>query len=133
MHSTLVFIGRILMGIFFIGGAIWHSTHWDIALAKTAATGVWRPDLILCVATVLMWVGSVSILLGIFTRIGALLLLIQMLITAFLFFPFWSLEAPERSIALMNFLIRIALCGGLFVLMGSGAGKVSIDSRCCKR
>jgi putative oxidoreductase len=129
MQSTLVFIGRILMGIFFIGGAIWHSTHWEMALAKTAATGVWNPHLILGVATALMWVGSISILLGIFTRLGALLLLIQMLLTAFLFFPFWTLQDPEKHVAMMHFLLRIAICGGLFVLMGSGPGTVSCDAR----
>jgi len=108
--------------------AYWHVTNWETALAKTTATGVLFPNVVLIVATVLLGIGGLCLLLGYKTRVGAVLLIIEIVATACIFYPFWTFEGAEMQLILLAFLIRMALCGGLLVLLNSGPGTISIDS-----
>lgn len=127
MSNLLIFVGRVLMSALFLLGAYWHVTNWETALAKTASTGVFRPDLILVFATVLLVLGGVSLLLGYKTRVGAVLLIVEIIMTALIFHPFWNATDADRTLVLLQFLNRTALCGGLLVLISAGPGSISID------
>jgi putative oxidoreductase len=127
--NILIFIGRLMMSAMFLLGAYWHVTNWDIALLKTAATEVWKPDLFLFLATLLLGIGGISIFLGYKTRIGAALLILEIVATAIVFHPFWSVPKEQTVFMLLQFLNRTALCGGLVILLGTGPGSISIDHR----
>ena len=128
MHSALFFLGRILMSSFFFVGAYWHITNWGTAVAKTQATGVLFPNLTLVVATLLLIAGGSSLLLGYKTRLGVVLLLIEVIFSALLFNKFWTLQGLDMQLVLLAFQTRMAICGGLLFLFAVGPGKVSIDS-----
>lgn len=127
MSHFLNFLGRFLMSSLFLLSFYWHITNWDAALAKTSATGVFRPDLILMVATALLGIGGLSLLLGYKTRLGALLLILEVIMTAMIFHPFWSKVNDEILMTFLQFLNRLALCGGLLILIGIGPGSISLD------
>jgi putative oxidoreductase len=127
MTSVFILLGRILLSSLFLFSAYWHITNWDAALAKTAATGYGRPEIIMTVATALLGLGGLSVLLGYNTRIGAILLIVELLGTAILFHPFWTLSGSEMQLSFLGFLNRISLCGGLLILLGCGPGSISID------
>lgn len=113
----------------FLMGAYWHITNWETALMKTAATGIWKPELFLIIATILLALGGISLLLGYKTRIGAFLLIFEIVLTAMIFYQFWAVADAERILVLLQFLNRTALCGGLLVLIGSGPGAISLGGR----
>ena len=115
------------MSSLFLTGAYWHITNWEAALAKTTATGTSYPDSILITATILLLVGGASLLLGYMTRIGVILLVIEIILTAIIFNNFWNFKGAEMQLILLAFLARIALCGRLLILLGTGPGTISID------
>jgi putative oxidoreductase len=128
MKSSLLFVGRILMSALFLVSVYWHGANWHAALKKMAATGIMYPELILSVATLFLLFGGLSLLLGYRTRIGICLLLIDVLFSACAFHPFWKFTGAEMELALLAFLSKIALCGGLLFLASCGPGAVSLDA-----
>lgn len=126
MTNFLLLLGRILMSALFLVSSFWHMTNWEEALAKTAATGVWRPDFVLSTATLILALGGLSLLFGYKTRVGAALLVIEVLGTAVLFYPFWQPQS-DAFLVLLHFLTRTALAGGLLILLVTGAGVFSLD------
>ncbi|MEI8366200.1 MAG: DoxX family membrane protein, partial [Parachlamydiaceae bacterium] len=80
--------------------------NWEVALSKTAATGILHPNLILIIATILLGIGGISLLFGFKTRLGAGLLIIEILMTALIFFPFGNINGPEFQLALLSLFSR---------------------------
>lgn len=125
--SLLLFLGRLIMSALFLGGAYWHVSNWQAAMQKTAAaTGGGYAEIILIAATLLMTLGGLSLLFGYLVRLGVVLLLVEIIPTTFLFYPFWAMKGPEMQLTMLAFLKSLALCSGLLFLFYSGPGKISI-------
>lgn len=126
VESLLIFIGRLIMSALFLGGAYWHVTNWQSALQKTSAAGAPYPEAFLLLATLFLTLGGLSLLFGYLIRLGVLLLVIEIIPTTVLFYPFWAMKGPEMQLTLLAFLKSLALCSGLIFLLYSGPGSVSI-------
>ena len=116
MKSASDYIGRILLSVLFLFSAYWHIANWDTAIQKMTEVGVRSPSTILIITTALLIVGGLSILFGIFIRIGAILIIIEIIWTAIMFNPFWQYSGFELQISLLAFLTRMAICGGVVLL-----------------
>jgi putative oxidoreductase len=129
MPSVFIFFGRLCLSLHFIFGAYWHIASWGAALTKIAATGIGYPSFVLIIATLLLGIGGVCLLLGFYTRLVAALLILEVFFTALLFHPFWNVGGTEFFLVFPAFLSRAAICGGLFILLASGPGSISVDAR----
>jgi uncharacterized membrane protein YphA (DoxX/SURF4 family) len=67
-------------------------------------------------------VGSITIILGCFTRFGTLLLLIFLIPTTLIFHAHFG--DPMQKI---HFMKNVSMYGGLLVLLSVGAGRFSLD------
>lgn len=129
VQSVLLFVGRLIMSILFLAGAYWHVTNWQVALQKTTlAAGAAYAELILISTTLLLILGGLSLLFGYLVRLGVILLLLELIPTTILFYPFWSAKGPEIQLTLLAFFKNLSLCSGLLFLFYSGPGKISIKS-----
>ena len=68
-------------------------------------------------------IGGVLVFLGIWVRLGAVLLIIFLIPTTFLFHNFWDLPDPDRQMQLTNFMKNVSICGGLLYVLAMGKGK----------
>lgn len=126
VQSSLLFLGRLILSALFLGSAYWHVTNWQAALQKTSAAGAIYPEAFLLSATLLLTLGGLSLLFGYLVRLGVILLLIAIIPTTFLFYPFWALKGPEMQLTLLAFLKNLSLCSGLLFLLYSGPGKFAV-------
>jgi len=117
------------MSALFLLSAYWNITHWNLALEKMARTGVGNSDILLIAATLALALGGISLLLGFKTRLGAFLLILEVVTAAVIFHPFWAVPQLELMTTLLQFLNRLGLCGGLVILLGIGAGRFSFDGQ----
>lgn len=86
------------------------------------------PMAALACAIGLLLLGSVSLLLGAWTRIGAFFLLIFLCAATYYFHDFWTFTDPlQRQLQTIQFLKNLAIGGGLLALMAFGAGPWSVD------
>jgi putative oxidoreductase len=87
-----------------------------------AKFGMPNTTLFLLGAIVFELLGSITVILGYFTRFGALLLLIFLIPTTLIFHT--NFVDPMQKI---HFMKNVSMLGGCFILLAAGAGRFSLD------
>lgn len=116
--DELWLIGRILFAAFFITTGIGQlvDPQGSTAYAASGDIGKARPGVI--AAAVAFIVGGVSVLLGIWGDLGALLLIVALIPLTFAMHRFWAERDPTtRRVELSLFLKNIALIGACALLV----------------
>lgn len=110
---------RICLALIFLNAGVNHLTGFPSFVETIASKGLPGAS-VLAVATVaFLLLGSLSLLLGYKTKIGALLLILFLVPTSLLFHP------PATD--LTGFLKNLALIGGLLMTIANGPGLISVD------
>ncbi|WP_049580039.1 DoxX family protein [Streptomyces sp. SBT349] len=127
--DILVLIGRILFVLIFLNSAMGHLTQTKAMAGYARSKGVPAPEAVVFGSGVLMLVGALSVLLGVWADLGALLLVVFLIPTALTVHPFWKETDPGvRQNEMLHFLKDIALAGaalmlcGLFAIAGGDLG-----------
>jgi putative oxidoreductase len=116
--DVLVLIGRILFAALFLNSAIGHLTQSKAMAGYAGSKGVPAPRAVVFASGILLAAGSLSVLLGIWADLGALLLLIFLVPTALLMHNFWTLSNAEaRQDDMIHFLKDVALSGACLMLL----------------
>ncbi len=123
MQSLPLLLARILLVPIFLASALAKLTNWSATTARIADAGVPIPDLMLTGALILEIVGAVLVLLGLFARVGAAMLLAFLVPVTLLMHPFWA-----RPDELTDFLKNTAMVGALVMIASLGAGHFSLDA-----
>jgi putative oxidoreductase len=135
MNSTLQGIfnvaGRILFSIIFLMSAVGNKIpKFNDVAGYMASEGVPFPGVLLAGAIAFLIVGSLSVILGFKTRLGATLLLIFLVLATYFFHDFWTYEDPaEAQQQMIQFLKNTALVGATLILIANGGGRFSLDDR----
>jgi uncharacterized membrane protein YphA (DoxX/SURF4 family) len=115
--DIIVLIGRVLFAFLFLGGGIAHFAGRKMMVPYAAAKKVPAPTVAVLGGGVLLVAGAVSILLGVWADLGALLLVIFLVPTALLMHNFWSETDPQtRTNEMTQFNKDIALAGAALML-----------------
>lgn len=93
------------------------------------ANGVPLPSLSLVAAIVFLIVGSVSVVLGYYARIGASLLLVFLILATYFFHNFWAYEGQEQQLQMIQFMKNLSMMGTMVFIMAVGSGPLSLDAR----
>jgi uncharacterized membrane protein YphA (DoxX/SURF4 family) len=121
--DVVALIGRILFVLLFLGSAFGHFTQADAMAGYAASRGLPQPKLAVLASGALMLVGALMVLLGIWMDLGALLLVIFLLPTAFLMHPFWKETDPmAKQNEMISFQKDISLAGAALLIFGLYAG-----------
>ncbi len=115
--SILILLARILYSLIFLLPGLAHFTQANAMTEYTKSKGVPAPRLAVLVTGIMLLLGGFSILLGAFVNIGAILLIIFLIPTAFIMHNFWTVEDPMMKQNDMNhFLKDLALAGAAFLI-----------------
>lgn len=129
MESLLFLIGRILLGAFFLWKAVERMQHWNEAGEALRRKKIPYVSHVLSLSMLFLVIGGLSIILGIYARGGALLLLIYMVAHMYKLHAFWSLGAgTERTLEKLMFMKDLAIVGGLFLILAMGGGALSVHA-----
>lgn len=121
--DVVVLIGRILFGLLFLGAAYGH-------LAKTAALAEYAaskkvpvPKLATLGGGVVILAGGLMVILGVWADLGAALLVLFLLPTAFVMHGFWSqTDAQTKQAEMTQFQKDVALAGAALMFLGLYVG-----------
>jgi putative oxidoreductase len=110
--DLIVLVGRILFAYLFILSGIGHIANRRMMAGFAKAKGVPLPMLSTVGSGVLLIAGSLSVLLGVWADLGALLLVIFLVPTALLMHAYWKERDPQaRGGDQIQFNKDIALAG----------------------
>ncbi|WP_103501536.1 MULTISPECIES: DoxX family membrane protein [unclassified Streptomyces] len=115
--DVLILIGRILFVVLFLSSAVGHLTQTKGMSQYAASKGVPSPYWATFGSGVLLLVGGLMVLLGIWADLGALLLLVFLMPTAVLMHGFWSQkDGGARQQEMIQFNKDLALAGAALML-----------------
>jgi putative oxidoreductase len=127
--DVVALIGRILFAGLFLASSFGHLTQSEAMAGYAGSKGVPQPKLAVLGSGVLMLVGILMILFGVWADLGALLIVLFLVPTAVLMHAFWrETDGQARQQEQVQFLKDIALAGAallmfaLFVKAGDSLG-----------
>jgi uncharacterized membrane protein YphA (DoxX/SURF4 family) len=114
----LVFlIGRIILGVYFVFSGVNHFMQYGMMSQYTGSKGIPAPGVAVVVTGLMLLLGGLSILLGLYTVVGAWLLIVFLVPVAFLMHNFWAESDPmAKGNQMAHFLKNIALAGALLII-----------------
>ncbi len=127
--NELLLVSRaLLVTLFLIFG--WSKiTNYSGTVAYMAQTGAPMPPLSAIIAIFMEFFVSISILLGLFVRPLAILLLVYTFFTALIGHHYWTETGAAHFENMINFYKNVSIMGGLLLLYITGAGKYSLDAK----
>ncbi|MEB3031273.1 DoxX family protein [[Mycobacterium] nativiensis] len=117
--DIVILIGRILFAVVFIGGALGHFTQTDAMAAFTESKGIKPGKLAVLGSGAWMLAGATLVILGAWADLGALMLAVFLLPTAFVMHGYWREQDPQAKAAeQLHFSKDISLAGAALALFG---------------
>ncbi len=115
--EILILIARFLFSLIFLMSGMGHFTQAKTMAEYTKSKKVPAPGLAVFVTGIMLLLGGLSILLGAFVNIGAILLIIFLIPTAFIMHNFWTVKDPMmKQQDQINFMKDLALAGAAFLI-----------------
>jgi uncharacterized membrane protein YphA (DoxX/SURF4 family) len=115
-------IGRILLVLIFLKSGTGKIGNFAGTAQYMASHGMPYPGFFLLGAIFFELVGSITVILGFFTRLGTILLLIFLIPTTLIFHNIFV--DPKMMI---HFMKNVSMFGGLLILLSAGPGRFSLD------
>jgi putative oxidoreductase len=122
LKSLASLVGRILLVLIFLNSGIEKIENFEGTVKFMAQYGMPYTSYFLFGAIILELAGSVFVILGYYTRLGSLLLLIFLIPTTIIFHTNFD-ELIQITMLMKN----ISMFGGCLVLLGMGPGRFSLD------
>ncbi|MEU6545040.1 DoxX family membrane protein [Streptomyces sp. NPDC046859] len=116
--DVLVLVGRILFVALFLASALSHFTQTRTMAEYAASKGAPSSAAVIRGTGLLLLIGSLSVLLGIWADLGFLLLAVFLIPAALLMHAFWKeSDAQSRQLEMIQFLKDMALAGASLMLL----------------
>ena len=110
-------MGRILFSMIFIASGMNHLMKLDDMSAYAASKGVPAAKAATAISGLVIMAGGIMIVLGWHRFIGAALLVMFLISTAFVMHPFWKESDPQASMNEMgHFMKDLALAGAALLI-----------------
>ncbi len=114
--DKIILLGRILFGGYFIRSGTNHFLNLEGMTGYTASKGVPLPEFAVIITGLMLLVGGISIITGIYPRIGSAVLIVFLVLVAIIMHDFWSFEDPAaRAGQLSRFLRNMTFSGALLM------------------
>lgn len=126
--NVSLLIGRLCMCAIFIITGVWKFLNFDGVSQEMAAKGIPLVPFFLIAAAIIEIIGGFSLFFGYRARLGAAILMLYLIPVTMIFHDFWNAEESRRYMQIIEFLKNLTIIGGLWDVIGAGAGKISLDA-----
>lgn len=129
LQNAFPLVGRLLLAALFLPAGIGKLTGFEGTVGYISSVGLPMASLGAVIALVVEIVGSLALIVGLQTRLAALVLAVFTLVAGIFFHNYWAAPADQAFMQQLLFFKNVGVAGGLFVLAGLGAGGWSLDAR----
>lgn len=127
LNDVILLLGRLLMTALFLPVGVHKLTNPDMLLTQSLVrSGLPFPGVLTVIGIAVEIAGPLAILLGVFPRLSALLLIAFTLVATFVSHHFWTFPAAQWDLQFIQFLKNVGLMGGLMFYLVSGPGRFSL-------
>ena len=122
--DIILIVGRILFALIFINSGFAHFSQREAMTGYAQFKKVPAAKLAVPLSGLMILLGGLSVVLGLWMDLGALLLAAFLILSAFMMHNFWTIQdAQAKQGEMINFFKNLSLAGAaliIFVLVGSG-------------
>ena len=129
VKGEVLLIARIVLAILFLTSGWGKLTGYSGTVDYMAQIGVPLPAVATVVAIAVEFLGSIALILGVWTRPLAVLFAFYTVTTGLIGHRYWTMTGYAHFMNMTNFYKNVSLMGGFFLLYVTGAGKYSINAR----
>lgn len=126
-------LGRLLLAALFLPAGVEKLLDLPGTIGAVTQAGVPLPNIAGPVGAAVEALAPLLLILGLFTRFSALALIVFTAVASYYFHDYWTMAGADRMSNQINFWKNMAVIGGLFYVLGFGAGLISIDARRARR
>ncbi len=120
--NTVLLIGRILFAIMFVSGGLNHLTKSEAMAGYAGFKKVPAAKLSVLVSGVLLLAGGLSVILGVYADLGALVIAILLILMALKMHDFWAqTDAQAKQTEMIGFFKNISMAGGALIMFAIAA------------
>ena len=115
--NTVLLIGRILFALVFVSSGLSHLAKVDAMAGYAKFKNVPAAKLSVLISGALLALGGLSIMLGVYADLGALVISVLLIVMALKMHDFWTQsDAQAKQTEVISFLKNISMAGGgLFI------------------
>jgi putative oxidoreductase len=115
---TLLYLGRMLFGGFFVFNGFNHFKMLEMMSGYAKSKGVPMPKVSVAFTGLLLMVGGLSVLLNVLPAIGLAALIVFLLPVTFIMHAFWKVDdAMAKMHEMVNFMKNMALLGAVLLML----------------
>lgn len=123
----LIFLARLLFSAIFISSGFGHLTANKSMAEYAGSQGVPAPKFMVALTGLMILFGGFSVLLGIWVKVGTILLILFLIPAAFMMHNFWAVDDPNmKQVQQAQFMKNLALAGAAFLIFYFGTGPWSL-------
>ena len=127
MKDIADLLARIFIATIFIYEVYDTIAYYKQTKVTMSAYGIGsHQDVLLVGILIFLILGSFLVLVGYYSNIGAIFLLMYWLPFTCIVFSFWNDPDDIKRFSSLQFMRNMAICGGLLLLIANGAGKYSV-------
>jgi putative oxidoreductase len=127
VHSTLLLLGRILLGSIFVISGYGKLMGLAAFAASLEKNGVPYASMLAPVGAAVEFFGGLAIVLGIEVRFAALLMIAFVIVATLISHRFWELADAARRTQTTQFSKNVAIIGGFVLLHAAGGGRYAVE------
>jgi putative oxidoreductase len=111
-------IGRVIFAAFWLMGSFNHFKNLNYMSEYAKARGTPSPKVAVAATGVILLLGGLSMLLGVYPVVGIILLIVFLLGVSFQMHAYWKIDdAQMKQIDMINFTKNMALVGALLMFL----------------
>ena len=111
-------LSRLILALYFLFNGINNLIKINVLVEYLKTKKIPQPKLMILISSLLLIIGGITILLGIYVEIGILALTLFFLPVTFIMHNFWKIQEPEiRMIETVNFMKNIVIWAGTLLLL----------------
>ena len=115
--ATLILVGRIVFGLFFVIAAFRNTIGFRERIPSTTNYGWNMPPPLVAAGFAMQWLGGLSLVLGLYPVFGALLLVAFLVLATAGYHNLFLFQGKERDPHLYLVLVNITLAAGLLLIV----------------
>ena len=128
-QNPLALAARILLATLFVPAGISKIAGFAGTVGYIGSVGLPLPAVGAVLAILAEAGGGIALLLGLQTRLAALVLAVFTLAAGVFFHAFWAAAPEAAQMQQIMFMKNIAIVGGLLMLTAFGPGALSLDAK----
>ena len=110
-------VGRIVLGVYFLFNAFNHFAQAKMLVPYAKSQGVPLPDIAVPGSGILLVLGGISFLTGLYPTIGVIAVVLFLVPVAFMMHRFWGVDKQTMMMQMPNFLKNLALAASALMFL----------------